>query len=248
MTTTTPSTTSPGFFKQLVALDRTLHADLKLKPVALTAAAGLPLAPLVSAEFFNASREYPIVFVRDARQMLMPVAVVGTPDGRNLFIDANGVWQANYIPAYVRNYPFALARTEPETVTVCIDEGCVELTTHTGEPLFAAGEPTPLLQEMIDRLHGYEDHAQFTLGFAQRLDAAGLLIDADARADLQGQSVSVNGFQIVDEARLRALSEATVTQWFSSSELGLIYAHLISLGNFLQLLQRQSRAVDAMPK
>jgi hypothetical protein len=245
MTTNTESP-SPGFYKQLTALDRNAHAGLKLKPISdLSAAADLLLVPLVSAEFFSASREYPIVFVRDARQTLMAVAVVGTPNGRNLFVDAQGHWPANYIPAYVRNYPFAFARSVPDALTICFDENCTALNLAEGEPLFAAGEPTPLLQRVIDYLHEYEGHAQFTLSFAQRLADAGLLIDADARADLQGESFSVQGFQMVDEARLRALPEATVKQWFASGELGLIYAHLISLANFLQLLQRQAVITNA---
>jgi hypothetical protein len=222
-------------------LDRTAHADLKLKPADdLSMTSGLLLAPLVSAEFFTASREYPIVFVRDAQKNLIAVAVLGTPNGKNLFLDKQDQWQANYIPAYVRNYPFAFARTAPETLTVCFDTECTLLNTDEGEPLFAAGEPTPMLQQAMANMNEYEGHAQFTLGFAKRLEEAGLLIEADARADLQGQSLSVQGFQIVDEQRLRALPEATVKQWFASGELGLIYAHLISLANFLQLLRRQT--------
>jgi SapC len=246
MTSNTAATTAPRMYQQLTPLHREQHANLKLKPGSdLSCAADLLLIPIVSSEFFDTAREYPIVFVTDARQILMAVAVTGTPGGKNLFIDAQGKWQGNYVPAYLRNHPFALARTAPETITVCIDAEFGGLNASEGEPLFAAGAPTAMLQDRLKRLDEYEALAQFTVGLVQRLEAAGLLIDADASADVQGHSFSVNGFKIIDEAKLRALPEATVKAWFASGELGLIYAHLISLGNFLQLLQRQSLAATA---
>jgi hypothetical protein len=62
----------------------------------------------------------------------------------------------------------------------------------------------------------------------------------------------LKGFWIVDEARFRALPDATVKEWFVSGELGLIYAHLSSLGNLLELLRRQPAAevsvAQASPK
>jgi hypothetical protein len=52
----------------------------------------------------------------------------------------------------------------------------------------------------------------------------------------------LKGFWIVDETRFRALPEATLKEWFASGELGLVYAHLCSLGNLLELLRRQPAA------
>jgi len=46
----------------------------------------------------------------------------------------------------------------------------------------------------------------------------------------------------VDEAKLRALPAEAIPQWFANGDLGLIYAHLISLSNLLELLRRQPHA------
>jgi hypothetical protein len=46
----------------------------------------------------------------------------------------------------------------------------------------------------------------------------------------------------VDEKRFRELPEATLKEWFATGELGLVYAHLLSLGNLNDLLRRHALA------
>lgn len=237
--------TSPSMYRQLAALDRERHATLKIgQATDMLFASGLLLVPLVTSEFADVAREYPIMFVPDAEQKLMPVAVTGVPGGKNLYIDAKGKWNANYIPAYVRRHPFIFAKTGPDQLTVCVDENCAWLG-NEGTPLFEAGAPTPFLQQIIDGLSEYERQAQYTLSFVQRLQASGVLMEATARAELNGKNLAIDGLLMVDEPRLRALPDATIKEWFASGELGLVYAHLISLGNLLELLRRQSRDADA---
>jgi len=243
MTNDTTNNASPGLYKQLFALDRERHTDLKLLPSSdRSFAADLLLIPIVNNEFGDTCREYPIVFLRDAGQTLIAVALAGVPNGKNLFVDADGQWQAGYIPAFVRRHPFVFIKTSPEQLTVCIDEASKALSRTEGTPLFAAdGAQTPLLEKIIADLSAYEQQAQFTLSFVQRLEASGVLVTASAQAELDGNKLVINDLLMVDENKLRALPEATIKEWFSSGELGLIYAHLISLGNFVALLRRQSR-------
>lgn len=231
---------SPLMYRSLVALDRQRHAQLRLGPAAdLACAADCSVLPLLAVEFAHAAREYPVVFVRGAGQELMPVAVTGTPEWRNVFVDSEGRWDARYVPAYARRYPFVFARTEKDELAVCIDEACPRFSADAGTPLFQNGEPSALLQEVLAHLGEYERQAQFTSAFMKRLEASGVLVEANARAELAGRSLAVRGFWVVDEARFRALPAATVQEWFASGELGLVQAHLISLGNLLQILNRR---------
>jgi hypothetical protein len=55
-----------------------------------------------------------------------------------------------------------------------------------------------------------------------------------------GQNFNLNGVYVIDEAKFQALSKDTVMALFSSGELGLIYAHLMSLANLNRLLDRLS--------
>lgn len=236
------------FYQQVIALDRELHAKLKLHPLGNMAfAAGAPVVPLLCAEFAQAAREYPIVFLRNADQGLLPVALTGAPGGGNVYIDAAGQWNAQYVPAYVRRYPFVFADTAPGQLTVCFDPSCPSLNDTEGAALFEdSGEPSATLQQVVQLLSDYQRQAQLTQAFMVRLEAADLLIDARAQADLgDGRSLALQGFLMVDEARFKALPEATLKDWFASGELGLVYAHLLSLGNLLGLLQRQPQSLPS---
>src|SRR5580693_6407033 len=138
----------PLFYKSVVALDRQAHARLKVRPpdnFAFTENA--PLVPLLTAEFAPISREYPIVFMSD-ESTVIPVALTGMPQGKNLFLDAKGLWDARYVPAYVRRFPFVFAETAPEQYTVCIDTTSDLLDEKEGVALFESnGEPSAALKD-----------------------------------------------------------------------------------------------------
>jgi hypothetical protein len=244
---TTPSL--PLFYKSVVALDRQAHVRLKIRPsdnFLFTADAAL--IPLLTAEFGPACREYPLAFMRESSTSeVIPVAMTGMPQGKNLFVDASGRWQARYLPAYVRRYPFVFVETTPENCTVCIDPTSKCLDETQGEPLFGPdGEPSNILKDVIKALSDYQNMTRATRTFMGRLAAANILMAANAKADLpDGRSLLWSGFWIVDEAKFRQLPEATVKEWFSTGELGLIYAHLLSLANLSELIRRQTS--DAVP-
>jgi hypothetical protein len=237
----------PLFYKSVVPLDRTAHARLRVRNTAnFRFTADAPLVPLLTAEFAPIAREYPIVFMKD-EATVVPVALVGMPQGKNVFLDANGRWDARYVPAYVRRYPFVFAETAPEQYTVCIDTTSELLDENEGVPLFESnGEPSTSLQDTIKRLEDYQRVTNFTRAFTQRLSAANLLMEANAKAELpDGRSFVWRGFWTVDEAKFRELPEATLKEWFASGELGLVYAHLLSLGNLADLLRRHSLSAAA---
>ena len=237
----------PLFYKSVVALDRQAHARLRVRvPDNFAFTENAPLVPLLTAEFAPIAREYPIVFMTD-EDTVIPVALTGMPQGKNLFLNANGLWDARYVPAYVRRYPFVFVETAAEQFTVCIDSTSKFLDEHVGQPLFEAnGEPSPALQDTIKRLGEYQRVMNLTKSFMQRLAAAKLLMEANAKADLpDGRSFVWRGFWIVDETRFRDLPEATLKEWFASGELGLIYAHLLSLGNLGELLRRHTAGTAA---
>ena len=237
----------PLFYKSVVPLDRKAHARLRVRnsPNFLFAA-DAPLLPLLTAEFAPVAREYPIVFMKDEGTVI-PVALTGMPQGKNLFLDANGRWDARYVPAYVRRFPFVFAETAPEQYTVCIDTTSDLLDEKEGTALFESnGEPSAALKDTIKRLEEYQRVMNFTRSFMQRLSAANLLMEANAKAELpDGRSYVWRGFSTVDEARFRELPEATLKEWFTSGELGLVYAHLLSLGTLSDLLRRHTLAAAA---
>ena len=75
-----------------------------------------------------------------------------------------------------------------------------------------------------------------TQAFCKRLADCNLLVESNAQARLgDGSDFRLSGMYVVDQNRMQVLDRDKVHDFFSSGELGLIYAHLQSLGN-LQLL------------
>ena len=76
----------------------------------------------------------------------------------------------------------------------------------------------------------------------RRLQDLGVLRQADSVAQLtDGTQFRLNGLNVVDESKLRALDRDIVQELFVSGGLAVIYAHLMSLGNLAGLVDRLSK-------
>jgi hypothetical protein len=217
--------TSLLFYKNVVALDRELHQTLKIKPAQdLLFTRDATAIPIVMGEFVEVARQSPIAFLRLDGGGLIPVALVGLPGGKNLYLTEAGKWDAPYIPAFVRRYPFVFAETGPEQLTVCMDRDYAGFSEEEGAPLFdATGEPQALVKETLELLTEFQRQHALTQDFAKRLDAAGVLVQASANASLSdGRSFTLQGLQMVDEQKLRAIPDETLKAWFASGELALV--------------------------
>jgi hypothetical protein len=234
------------FYERVVPLSEQVHTGLKVRPAASFAyAAAVNSVPLLASEFFECAREYPIVFARGQTGPL-PAVLLGLRDGENLFVDGAGKWAARYVPAFVRRYPFVPANGPGGDLLVCIDEASPCFSTTDGEALFADGKPTAQLDHAIKFLREFHQAAAATEVLGRRLDELGLLRSADSLAKLNdGTEYRLNGLNVVDEAKLRALSKKAIQELFANGSLGVIYAHLISLGNLSGLLDRMSARAQA---
>lgn len=231
------------FYERIVPLNERVHGALRVKPVtSFPFARRANSVPILAGEFVDCAREYPIVFARND-QATLPLALLGLREKENLFVKAAGTWDARYVPAFVRRYPFVPGKDDRGQLLVCIDEAAGCFATDTGEPLFQEGKPTRQLEHAIAFLREFQQGAAATEAFAARLDALGLLRDADSLAQLRdGSQYRLRGLRVVDEAKLRALDAAAVAELFANGSLGLIYAHLMSLGNLGRLADRMSLA------
>jgi hypothetical protein len=194
---------------------------------------------LAGAEFGEAAREYAIVFTR-AGGAHRAGGHAGAARPREPVRGRQGHWTANYIPAFVRRYPFVLSDLPGRQLGVCIDEAYPGLNDKEGEPLFdAQGNNTPFLQNALDFLNRYQQEYVRTDVFCQRLTEMGLLMEMNAKADLtDGRSFTVNGLMIVDEKKLLALPDARALSLFRSGELHWVSMHLASLSNMQRLVDR----------
>lgn len=235
---------SDMYYEKPVLLNRDQHRQFKVLPSTSYAfACKANSLYLAGVEFNEACKEYAIVFTRPASGKVVPVAMLGLRPRENLYVDAEQRWQAGYVPAFVRRYPFVLAELPDQKLGVCIDEAYPGLNQREGEALFdGQGADTPFLQNALDFLHKYQLEYLRTESFCQRLQDAGLLMEMSARADLvDGRSFTVSGLMVVDEKKLMGLPDAVALALFRSGELHLISMHLVSLSNMKTLVDRMSQ-------
>jgi SapC len=230
------------FYERVVALNDQTHARLRVRPAASFAyAARTNSVPLLSSEFFECAREYPIVFARGEAGPVA-AALLGLREAENLYVGKDGAWDARYVPAFVRRYPFVPGKGAQGELLVCIDEASQCFDSNEGEALFMDGKPTPQLEHAMKFLAEFHQAATTTELLGRRLQDLGLLRQADSVAQLtDGTQFRLNGLNVVDESKLRALDRDTVQELFVSGGLAVIYAHLMSLGNLGALVDRLSK-------
>jgi hypothetical protein len=255
MSTPTPPASAAQaapFYREPVLLDRSQHRGKRVRPTpGFKAAAGLNACALASSEWGEAAKDYVIAFVplgaADAADV-GPVALLGLRDGENLYVEADGRWDARYVPAFVRRYPLAYARSGDDGQQhVIIDAAFEGFNDSEGELLVQDdGEPAPYLQEMIKFLDAYEADLERTRRLCARIVELGLLKAVQIDITLpDGRSFSAGGAQVIDEAKLKALPDVAAGELLRSGALGLLHAHLISTTNLPRLTDRLARRLPA---
>ena len=239
-----------ALYREPTVLESVKHRGLKLLPLVDHAVASRMQASfLAAAEFTHAAREYVIVFVRsqaEGKVQLHPIVMLGVAGGENLFVEAadGSAWDARYVPAYIRRYPFWTTELDDtRSQAVLIDAWWRGFSETEGEPLYEAdGQPAKRLIEAIDHLKRYDFEAERALAFCARLVELDLLREMTITATLPGdRPLALDGFLAVDEPKLLALPDAQVAELHRNGMLGLIYTHLASLGNLQALLDRKAR-------
>ena len=197
--------------------------------------------PVTLSEIASAQKHFPIVF-SDLENPL-PLAVVGTRDDINLFIDENGNWEREvYIPAYIRCYPFALAARSNEEFAVVIDRAAESISDDPEQPFFGDDKKvTPRTQALIDFVGRYDAETKRTEQFGQRLKELGLLAGQQVTSKKQsGEEDPVARYVAVESKKLDALDDAVVRELFGQGYLAGIFAHLFSLENWQVIIDRMS--------
>jgi hypothetical protein len=240
-----------AFYKKVVALNSDVHRNLKfaVEEADFTFARDTTAVLLAGVEFAEAGREYPIVFIRAPDRQLRPVALLGVRSGENLFVDEQGKWDARYIPAFVRRYPFVMAEGGANgQLVVCIDESCPALNAQHGELLInAEGKLEPRMNEVVQFLQNFQQEFARTELVTKKLDELGLFVQQGARFDSStGETFQLRDFYLIDEKKFGQIEDAKLPELFRIGALGLVYLHLASLGNMRRLVDRLS-ARSAVP-
>jgi SapC len=224
----------PMFYETIVPLSTEAHRGYRVhsveRPFAFAEKAYL--IPAVVEEFAAAAKHLPVVFAQ-SDEGFTSVFLCGIKPGQNLFIDADGHWTGNYLPAYLRRYPFILGERSADDHILCIDGGYAGFNTDEGgEVLFEDnGEQSAFLGQMVRLAGDYATAARRTESLCTLLAELKIMrnITVDVKVADGSVSASVHGLMVVDEDKLNALSSQDFARIREQGVLGAVYAHLFSI-------------------
>ena len=230
-----PAAELPVLYNDLTPLSSEEHADLRLSPQGSAPfLKTVHAVPLTVDEFVAAQHHFPIVFSVGERPV--PIALFGLNEGVNVFVDEEGRFASNelYVPAYVRRYPFLLARLRPDSdqMSLCMDPGFAGLIEggEEGQALFDGSDASETTKAILGFCEQYEQSAGRSAAFVEELEKADLLMDGEVTIEVPGKQPFVyRGFQMVNEQKLREMRGDQLRKWNGNGVLGMIYAHLFSL-------------------
>ena len=244
----------PFGYKEIVPLYKNNKVTLPAPGVVPEFCKQLNAIPISYTEFSVACRDYPLVFTSgDNGQSYAPVAVLGLTNGENLFL-ASGAWDRKvYVPAYVRRYPFCMARVNVDKVEqadrlICVEKAFLD---EEGEAMFdAEGQALPKWQPIEKLLQEYEADLERSREMSAILSDYALLEPFAMQAQAKtGAAMNLTGMYRVDEKKMAFLNTGQLKNLIKKGVMGRIYAHLISLDNFARLLERKvASAAGAAPQ
>lgn len=235
----------PIFYNDLIPLNSKEHGDWNSRGITASFAKNFHAIPVTTDEFVPASRFFPIIF--SANENPVPLALLGMNEGVNLFVDDEGQFSPEvYMPAYIRRYPFMLARINPgdEQLSLCFDPTAGGLGKFDeGQPLFDEdGKPGAPTEMMLKFCEQFEQAGARTQQFTNELQKLDLLMEGEVAITMPGreQPFIYRGFKMVQEEKLRELRGDELRKLNKSGALPLIHAHLFSLQLMREMFARQT--------
>ena len=238
----TQATGLPLFFHKPAPVNPDRHGKTTIHPeTSLRFASETNSIPLNAIEFIEAAKHYPIVFTNEENPT--PVALVGLEQS-NYFLGKEGEWtNPGYVPAYVRQYPFVFLEVpQSQQFILCIDEEAPHVSVDGGEgsALFDSdGKPTSITQQALQFCTAYYNHFVITKNLCADLKEHKLLSPNSSQIRLvNGRTLNLGGFQLIDEAAFNALDEKTFNEFRQKGWLPFIYLALAATSNWKALADK----------
>jgi len=245
MASEAPSNALPIFYGGIEPLSSSAHPNHKSRNIGEAKfLAAAHAVPITVDEFVAVQRHYPIVFSNG--EAPVPLALMGLNEGVNTFVDENGhPYNSDvYIPAYIRRYPFMLAKLRPDAdeLSLCFDPTSGMVGEYEdGAALFEDGKPSETTAGILKFCEEFEVSAQRTHAFVKELADAELLMDGEVSIQLAGSETPFiyRGFKMVSEEKFRELRGDALRKMNQNGALPLIIAHLFSMAMVRDIFARQ---------
>ncbi|AAZ24821.1 SapC family protein [Colwellia psychrerythraea] len=226
------------------AINNSAHGNVKVKSnPSFIQSKTKHFAPVVVQEFISASKEFPIVFIKDAETgRFNAVVLLGLKPQENLFFDEKS-WQGSYIPEALTLYPFVIHQAEgSDKALLCVDEDSALVNETIGDAFFdEKGVQKEWLTAKGEAVVDYVNKSGVTQNFIQLLLAKELLAPQTLSLNLAGQEeYTLDGLYVINEQKLNDLSDSEFSELRKTNALPAIYAILMSMQCIKKLIDRQS--------
>ena len=240
-----PTVNLPLFYKDLMPLNLRDHEKWHSRKIETADwLIGQHAVPLTVEEFPMAQRHFPIVF--SSGDNPVPLALFGLNEGVNVYVDAKGeITEDIYMPAYIRRYPFLLARLDAnsENMSLCFDPTSGILGDFKdGEALFESDKPSEFTKGVMQFCERFEEAGQRTQNFMEELKKHDLLMDGEVAIQREGQEQPYvyRGFKMLNQEKFKEVRGDQLRTWNQNGFLALVHAHLLSLDLLRVIFARQT--------
>jgi hypothetical protein len=192
------------------------------------------VVPVLLTELGRAVLAFPLVFVKHGENFIFS-AMLGLAPGENLFLNKDGKWLGNYIPALIRAYPFRLVRANNNQLALAIDEDYI--TEKEGIPFFEGENLSKETDNILKFILEVERGRTLTVNATKKLAELNLIEPWNLRIKTEGGEKSVEGVFKINENKLASLSDEDFISLRKIGALQMIYGQLFSMGN-LHILAR----------
>lgn len=243
----------PLFYNGLEPLSSELHGNFRIRAQDRASfVVGQHAVPVTVDEFPLVQRHMPIVFSAGTGDNSVPIALMGLNEGVNVFFDDEGKLREGpfYVPAYIRRYPYMLARLRPDApeLSLCFDPTAESIGPfEDGEQLFTDGQPSEVTKNILEFNKTFEEAGARTQQFMRELEEMELLMDGEVSIQPDGapQPFVYRGFRMINEEKLNDLRGDQLRKMTKSGMLPLLYAHLFSLSLMREVFARQMQLGQA---
>ncbi|PTB99142.1 SapC [Marinobacter sp. Z-F4-2] len=224
---------------QWTIISRQQHASARYKPrQGYEHAREQIITPILLAELPKLINQYVLGFIPNGSQF-QAVALLGIEQGHNLYVNHDGRWIGDYVPANVRGYPFALAPDNKQQLVLCVDADQL-VNDASGHALFDdKGEPAEQVTKTLEFLNQCDADRRRTQTAVNALQQAGVL-QAWKLEFSRGEGEEpkrVEGLYRIDEKVFNTLDSETFAS-LQGAPMALAYAHLFSVQHQRQLVER----------
>lgn len=229
----------PVLYKRLVPLSVKKHKDLKMAGNQnYSFAANVNAVPIVMQELPSAVKHFPTVFAGGPGGIML--AILGIHKDENLFVDEDGNWLENtYIPAYIRRYPFFVARKDRTSdPLICFDDSSAFLSPDGDKALFEDEKQTDELKRIVDFTRTYQQNLEATDDFSKMVEKMDMLEEQQVAFKVDGViKANVSSFKSINRSGFDGLDGETLKEWLEKGWIDSTVLHLASGSNFDRLWQ-----------